>query len=160
ALGRIGDPAAVPALFAALASPADHVLEHSLTYALIEIADPHGTAAGLKSPIASMHRAALVALDQMEKGGLQPEIATADLDAKDPPLGETAWWVVSRHPDWGGTLAGVFRDRLAAKDVTPAERDELARRLAKFSRSSAVQAFLAEQVRDFSSSPQAARIAL
>ncbi len=160
ALGRMGDPAAVPAILAALASPADRVLEHSLTYALIEIADPRGTAAGLKSPIASVRRAALIALDQMEKGGLQPETVVAELDAKDPALQEAAWWVVSRHTDWGGTLAGVFRDRLAAKDVTPAQRDDLTRRLAKFARSAAVQAFLAERVRDSLTSPQAAHIAL
>jgi HEAT repeat protein len=40
ALGRIGDARAVPDLLEAAASPADRVLEHSITYALIEINVP------------------------------------------------------------------------------------------------------------------------
>ena len=40
ALGRLGDKSAVPALLDAAAAPNDRVLEHSLTYALIEIAAP------------------------------------------------------------------------------------------------------------------------
>ena len=48
ALGRIGDARAVPHLIAASAAPVDRVLEHSLTYALIEIGDPASTAAGLQ----------------------------------------------------------------------------------------------------------------
>jgi putative membrane-bound dehydrogenase-like protein len=47
ALGRLSDPRAVPALFAALQKPLDHILEHSLTYALIEISDPKSTSTGL-----------------------------------------------------------------------------------------------------------------
>src|SRR5262249_11550459 len=43
ALGRIGDRSAVPALLAAAARPRDRALEHSLTFALIEIADTKGT---------------------------------------------------------------------------------------------------------------------
>src|SRR5262249_36752249 len=49
AVGRIGDKSAVPALLEQVGKPADRALEHSLTYALIEIADAEGTAAGLKS---------------------------------------------------------------------------------------------------------------
>src|SRR5262249_48518794 len=46
ALGRTGDKAAVPALLAAAGSADDRIIEHSITYALIEIGDPQGTAAG------------------------------------------------------------------------------------------------------------------
>ena len=49
ALGRIGDPRAVPDLLAAAAAQLDRTLEHSVTYALIEIADPSSTAAGLQA---------------------------------------------------------------------------------------------------------------
>ena len=47
ALGRIGDRSAVPALLAAAAETTDRVLAHSLTYALIQIADPKASAEGL-----------------------------------------------------------------------------------------------------------------
>ena len=44
ALGRIGDARAVPPIIAAAASSGgDRVLEHSLTYALIEIGNPAAT---------------------------------------------------------------------------------------------------------------------
>ncbi len=49
ALGRIGDPAAVPALLLAAGRNPDRLISHSVTYALIEIADPGRTAAGLSS---------------------------------------------------------------------------------------------------------------
>ena len=79
-----------------------------------------------------MRRAALIALDQMEGGGLEPKAVAAELNARDAALRETAWWVVGRHPEWGGALSGFLRDRLAAKDLTAAEREELAGLLARF----------------------------
>jgi putative membrane-bound dehydrogenase-like protein len=156
ALGRIGDKAAVPALLEAVGeprasapgSPADRVLEHSLTYALIEIADPKGTAAGLKSANLLTRRAALVALDQMDGSGLEAATVAAELTSPDARLKETAWWIAGRHPDWGGALAGFLRDRLNAKDLSAEERDELVHRLARFAGSAPVQEMLAGRLMD------------
>jgi putative membrane-bound dehydrogenase-like protein len=148
ALGRIGHKSAVPPLLEALGRPADRVLEHSLTYALIEIGDRVQTTAGLASPNARVHRAALIALDQMDGGGLQAAAVTAELTSPDPALKETAWWIASRHPEWGGALAGFLRERLARPGQTPAEREALARELARFARGPAIQELLAERLRD------------
>jgi putative membrane-bound dehydrogenase-like protein len=156
ALGRIGDRSAVPALLAAVGEPADRVLEHSLTFALIEIADRDGTAAGLKSTNVLTRRAALTALDQMADGRLDAATVARELTAADPRLKETAWWIAGRHPDWGGALAGFLRDRLAAKDLTLAERDELVRQLARFARATPVQELLAERLSD-ATAPREAR---
>jgi putative membrane-bound dehydrogenase-like protein len=147
ALGRIGDKSAVPALLAALGEPCDRALEHSLTFALIEIADPLGTAAGLKSPNPNTRRAALTALDQMEKGGLKDEAVTKELTSPDAKLRETAWWVAGHHPEWAPALAGFLRERLAVQKISPAERDDLAGQLAKLARSRAGQKFLADELR-------------
>jgi putative heme-binding domain-containing protein len=160
ALGRIGDKSAVPALLAALGKPADRVLEHSLTYALIEIADRDGTAAGLKSANALTRRAALTAVDQMSNGRLDAATVASELAAADPRLKETAWWIAGRHPDWGGALAGFLRDRLVAKGLTPAERDELVRQLARFARATPVQELLAGQLRDAAIAREARRLVL
>ncbi len=86
ALGRIGDRAAVPELLKALGelTAPDRTLEHSLTYALIEIGDPRGAAEGLRNAGSRTRRAALVALDQMNGGGLDPVQAAALLTASDP----------------------------------------------------------------------------
>ncbi|MCI0456242.1 MAG: HEAT repeat domain-containing protein [Gemmataceae bacterium] len=160
ALGRIGDKSAVPALLAATAEPADRMLEHSLTYALIEIADPEGTAAGLRSASPHTRRAALVALDQMDKGKLPTAAVTKELAATDPKLRETAWWIAGRHSEWGATLSGFLRDRLAAKDLTPAEQEDLAQQLARLARASAVQTLLAERLGDPAAPASARQVVL
>ncbi|MGH7223066.1 MAG: PVC-type heme-binding CxxCH protein, partial [Gemmataceae bacterium] len=131
ALGRIGDKSAVPALLDALAKPGDHALEHSLTYALIEIAGAKATAVGLHSDKALVRRAALTALDQMDGGRLEAKSVTAELTAVEPKLKETAWWIAERHPEWGSALTGFLRQRPAAKPRTESERDELIHKLAR-----------------------------
>ena len=49
ALGRIGDKTAVPHLLAAAAQADDRILQHSVTYALIELNEAEATRAGLVS---------------------------------------------------------------------------------------------------------------
>lgn len=158
ALGRVGDKAAVPALLAAHQGATDRVLQHSLTYALIEIGGKQATAKGLNDPNPLVRRAALVALGQL-KGGLTAEQAAAELSSADPSVREAAWWVVGRHPEWGDALAGFFRERFVAA-ATPAERDELAGRLAKFARSNAIAKLLADRMTDASASVESRRVAL
>ncbi len=161
ALGRIGDGAAVPALLEAAGEPADRVLEHSLTYALIEIADPGRTGIGSQSANVRTRRAALVALDQMDGGpGLEARVVAAELASPDAAMKETAWWLASRHPEWGGALAGFLRERLAAKNLPPAEQDALARQLAKFARATPAQKLLADLLNDSSASRETHQIVL
>ena len=49
ALGRIGTESAVPHLLNAAAEADDRILQHSITFALIELAQPQPTLAGLSS---------------------------------------------------------------------------------------------------------------
>ena len=89
ALGRIGDKSAVPALLKAAGQADDRILEHSLTYALIEIGDPKGTEAGLSSKNPRTIKAAMVALDQMDGGGLDPKFVAGLLASAEPgPQGD------------------------------------------------------------------------
>jgi putative heme-binding domain-containing protein len=142
ALGRIGDRSAVPDLLAAASDPCDRTLEHSLIYALIEIADAKGTAGGLTSDNMHIRQAALIALDQMPNGGLQAETVAAYLASPNAQMKETAWWIAGRHPEWGGAVRGFLAQRLAVKKQTAAEQDELAKQLAKFARGGPVQQLL------------------
>jgi putative heme-binding domain-containing protein len=159
ALGRIGDKSAVPALLEALEEPGDRFLEHSLIYALIEINDPVGTAKGFEGE-ARVRRAALIALNEMEAGKLTPQTVSSDLNSTDPALKETAWWIASRHPEWGGALAGILRDRLSKARMSTKGQNELAGQLARFARTPAIQDLLARTVRDAEASWQARHIAL
>ena len=143
ALGRIGDRGAVPGLLARAGARNDRILEHSLIYALIEIADPDSTTAGLRASSPHTRRAALVALDQMRGGGLKPGAVTPLLAAREPILKETASWIAGHHPGWGEALAQYFRRRLARPGRRPEERADLARQLAKFGEDATIQRLLA-----------------
>ncbi|HWY87184.1 MAG TPA: PVC-type heme-binding CxxCH protein [Gemmataceae bacterium] len=160
ALGRIGDIAAVPALLAATGETTDRSLEHSLTYALIEIADQRNTAAGLESANPNTRRAALTALDQMEDGKLSSQAVTRELGAPDARLKEAAWWIAGRHAEWGPQLSGFLRDRLAAAKASAAEREDLLRQLTRLAKAPAIQALLAEQAGEPAAPPAARRLAI
>jgi len=148
ALGRIGAREAVPALLEAASQPIDRILEHSITYALIEIADPRATAAGLESKSSRTIRAAMVALDQMEGGGLDPKLVAGLLASPDPGLKETASWIVGRHRDWAPALAGVLGQRLDKADLPTTERAELERQLGSFAHAGPIQQLLAARLSD------------
>jgi putative membrane-bound dehydrogenase-like protein len=145
ALGHIGNNSAIPDLYFKLGFVSGRILEHSLTYALIEIGDQQSVAAGLKSDGAQIRRAALTALDQMPGSKIEAGTVIAELNAASRNLRETAWWIVGHHPEWGEQLVGVLRERIGGK-LSPDEQTELTRQLAKLAKSSAIQQFLADQI--------------
>lgn len=155
AIGRIGYKGAVEKLLNDAARPADRALEHALIYALIEIGDPARTGAGLNSVPPSVQRAALIALDQMPGGGLQPAQVTPLLTSTNASLRETAWWIVSHHSQWADALAGHFAQRLAAPSLPDAA--DLQRRLGQFISRAPVQKIVADAVRE-NSTPKPNRL--
>ncbi len=138
----------------------DRVLEHSLIYALIEIANPSQTASGLENRSPHIRRASLIALDQMGAKELTPEVVTRELAASDARLRETAWWIASRHPEWGAKLSGFVRQRLADSKLTDREREDLLQQLVRLTRSPAIQSLLAEEAARASVPKEARRLAL
>ncbi len=158
ALGRIGDPRAVaPLLAAAGSSGDDEVLAHSLVYALIEIADPRATSAGLRAGSTATQRAAMIALDQMRPPALDGRRLLTWLEDPAPEIAKAARWIAGRHPEWGGLLAGYLGDRLGAAGED--SRDGLGDLLAGFATHPRVQRLLAEAV-ERADRPGAARLAL
>jgi putative membrane-bound dehydrogenase-like protein len=150
AIGRIGKKSAVTKLLEAISilSSADRVLEHSLTYALIEIDDPQATAKGLQSASARVVRATLIALDQMDDGSLNPQQVVGLLNSSESGLKEAASWIIGRHPSWAGALAGFFRARITEAGLAHVERAELERLLARFATAPEIQSLLAERIAD------------
>ena len=157
ALGRIGDASDVPALLDAAATAGDRFEEHSITYALMEIAEAQATQKGLESNNPQTRRTALIALDQMEPGGLKPADVAGLLGSPDPLLRETAAWIVDRHPDWGDALAGYLREKLASPLATEDDRLDLRRQLTRFSRAQSVQSLLIGTLGD-AQAPLASRV--
>ncbi|MDB6057211.1 MAG: putative rane-bound dehydrogenase, partial [Verrucomicrobiales bacterium] len=145
ALGRLQSPAAVRALFDGAPTIHDRVLEHSITYAFIDIDDPAVASAGLKNTNVFAQRCAYIALDQMDHGGLKPEQVSPLLLSSDPNLKETGAWLVSHHPEWGEALAGLLRDELN-KASSPEQQVALEKQLAQLASNDKVQQLLAESV--------------
>ncbi len=162
ALGRIGDRAAVSSILQALADPAaeDRFLHHALTYALIQIDDPAGTAGALRSPDPKVRRAALMAVDQMDGGGLDAVETAALLTDADAGVREVAAWIIGRRPEWGQALAGVFAGRLGRADLSPEDRAGLEAQLARNAGSPAVRDLLAATASDAAAPAEARASAL
>ncbi|QDV38756.1 PVC-type heme-binding CxxCH protein [Tautonia plasticadhaerens] len=152
AVGRLGDPSAVPFLLQAAADvpEAPHwAVMHSITYALIELADPDATRFGLSAPHDTVRRAALVALDQMPGDHFSADDVSPLLSAEDPELREAAAWVASRHPEWGAALAEHFgRQILGIGDATEGQGDALADQLARLGSSPEIQDVIADALLD------------
>ena len=164
ALGRLGDRSVVPHLLAASAQAEDRILQHSITYALIELADPAATREGLVSQSPATNATALMALDQMPQGSVGPAEVIPLLNSTDARLQETARWVVAQHPEWGSELAVWFRTELAKLEEQPSEESTaesaLETLLLEFAADRAIQQVLAETAVDAQAAIGARRLAL
>ena len=92
----------------------------------------------------------------MEGGRLDPALVAGLLSSADPALKETASWIVGRHREWAGALAGVLGRRLDRADLPAAERAELEKQLGRLAQAAPIQQLLADRLKD-ASAPRAAR---
>ncbi len=139
AIGRIREPKCVDQILqiagslkstqhdasGAPSDAAERIREHACIYALIETASPQETRIGLASASPRIQRAAAVALDQMQQGGLSAEDVLPLMDADDAALRATAVWIMRRHADWGGSLANYFEVRLTKADTLSQDDEQL-----------------------------------
>ena len=156
ALGRLGNPAAVPALGGAAAIPRDPILTHALIYALIEINAPTETRRLLthREPLA--RRAALIALDRMPQGKLDAAAVFAALREQHPELRRAALDITVRHPEWGAAAA-EFLSAIASGNTAP-WREIAARLLARFISSTEVRTWTLAHLANADSSPLISRV--
>ncbi len=145
-LGRLGAADGATDLFAALgvAGDGDEILFRSVAHALIQLGNTSAARAQLSSGASpAALRAALVVLDQVPSGNIQPADVLPHLGSGHATLRATAIWIAGRHADWGSALAGGFRERLAKNSPNDSERAELQSQLTRFARAAAVQEILA-----------------
>ena len=112
ALGRLGHEDAIPALLSAVDQKSDRLLEHSLIYALIEIAQAAPLQEALHHASPDRKRAALIALDQMRPSPITPNMVLAVTNSGKPLLEETAAWLLGKHPEWSPQIASYLKTRL------------------------------------------------
>lgn len=158
AAGREKKREVIPQLLAAAGQTSDAFLTHSVIFALIEIADPATTRAGLQHGTDRTHRAALIALDQMDGSDLKAGEVLPYLTAADAELKSAAQWVVGRHPEWGADLVGWFRTELRKPAVSSGELAGMNAQLPVLTGSAQGRTFLAEVTVETGFSP-ASRIA-
>jgi putative membrane-bound dehydrogenase-like protein len=119
ALGRIRNPAAVPRLLVAASQSDDRISQHSVIYALIEIADAAATRRGLLAKPPKTIAAAMIALDQMSGGDLKASDVVPHLASSNETLRDAATWIVRHHSEWGGELAEWFRGQIKSVKAMP-----------------------------------------
>lgn len=173
AIGRIGDPSAVPKLFTAInqlakttpdasGAPADaaaRIREHTLIYALIEIGNAEIFPRILTATNPQVRRAALVALDQMHDSPIIAEQVMPLLDDREPRLSRTAAWIVSHRPAWGPALVTYFEQKLKQPPEDQVPQQALATQLAQLAKSETIQTLLAQTLQS-TEKPLAQQIAL
>jgi len=149
AIGRLGDRAAVPALLAALRETnADVFLDHAVTYALIQLADPHGTRAGLTDAGPAARRAALVALEKMPRGDLHRADVLPLLSDRDPAVRRAAVAVVTGQRDWVVVAMHQLREWLAGPALDADTIATLRGLLETFANDGEVRTLMATTARD------------
>jgi putative membrane-bound dehydrogenase-like protein len=137
----------------------DRALRHSLSYALIE-SEAREAARFLARDGYAFESAALIALDQMDNGGLDVQAVLPPLKSADKEMRRTALWIASHHPEWGEALAGFFRERLASKDLSVVDREELTQQLTVFARNNSTQEIMAAVLEEQGTSSEVRRIVL
>jgi putative membrane-bound dehydrogenase-like protein len=165
-LGRTGSFHGIPEL-AVSDTIADHflprvdrTLQHSFTYALIESEGVKTARSLLETAKPQLRPAALIALDQMDNGGLQAATVAPLLASNDADLRKAAVWVAGHHPDWGDALADFFKARLNAKDLASSDLEELGRQLTQFAHSAGIQKLMAATLTDHAMSDAVKQLVL
>jgi putative membrane-bound dehydrogenase-like protein len=159
ALGRIGHPRAVVALLEAIRAGGDRFLEHAQIYALIRIGDRAATLRGLGDASPRVRRAALIALDQMEDGGLVREQVIPLLGSSDDDLQRATLKVVMARPAWADGVADLLRRWLADRELPESHRNILPAALLALSKQPAIQEIVAKTLRQ-DTTPVATRLLL
>ncbi|MBS1826101.1 MAG: HEAT repeat domain-containing protein [Acidobacteria bacterium] len=132
ALGQIGDAKAVPALLAAAANPEDRFVEHSTIYSLIQLGHAGPLLSRLQDGSANVRKAALIALDQLDRSPIAESHVLPFLNAEEQELRRTALWVVSRHASWGPKLTQVLDARLRSPQFNEREAEMISQAMAAF----------------------------
>jgi putative membrane-bound dehydrogenase-like protein len=143
ALGRPHAARTSTALLAAAADAEDRFIEHSIIWALLRMGQTGPLAAGLRDPNERVRKAALIALDQMERSPLRREQVIPLLSDTSRELSGAALWVASRHADWSRDVIRHLESRLRAAQLGEDDATTVRAALLEYCPDSQVQGILA-----------------
>ena len=145
-LGRIGAVNSVGQILKASIQAKDRAFAHAATYALYELGDFKNTKNGLNSDSARVQSIALHALELIDPAGLKAGMVLDAMKTNDRSLTDSCWWLISRHPEWGGEVQPFLIQELAK--VKDSEMGEWVVRLAALAKSPAIADMLGRLVVD------------
>ncbi len=146
ALGQIGDTRAVSALVKASFNPDDRFVEHAIIYALITLKSPEPLVRALGDTSATIRKAVLIALDQMDGLPLKKNQLVPFLNSSNKQLQQTGIWVALHHPDWADVVADYLKGHLNSKELTIEEEASMSNLMIKFSPNTQIQNFITAQL--------------
>ena len=158
-LGRLNDTRATPFLLDAVRADSDVFLEHTLIYALIRSGDTKALTQALNDPDPAVRKAVLLALDNMENGGLTADRVAPMLDPKIPALQTVALQVLTRR-GWSGEVGAQLRQWLAKGDLSDAQVELIRNAIITLGTESAMQDTLARILHEVSTPLFARRLVL
>lgn len=148
ALGQIGDIRSVPALLQGAGNQADRFVEHAIIHSLITLGQPALLAAALNNSSAGVRKAAVVALDQMDRSPLRQEQLLPFLLSKESDLRQTGIWIASRRQEWGGMVIEFLEKGLPESALPEDERAAIVRLMISFNENQQLQTYVARQLGD------------
>jgi len=155
ALGRLNDKRAAPMLLDAVRAGGDAFMEHTLVFALMRSGDREALTAKLGDPNTSVRKVALLALDNIDNGGLTAEKVAPLLDPKASALQAVAMSILSRR-GWAGEVSVQLKQWLSKGELSGSQADMIRNTTATLCADPGIQDTLARTLRD-ASTPSAAR---
>ncbi|MEO8416488.1 MAG: PVC-type heme-binding CxxCH protein, partial [Ginsengibacter sp.] len=146
ALGQIGDTRAVSALVKASFNPDDRFVEHAIIYALITLKSPGPLVRALGDTAATIQKAVLIALDQMDGLPLKKNQLVPFLNSSNKQLEQAGVWVALHHPDWADIVMDFLQGHLNSEGVTTEEEASMSNLMIKFSTNTQIQNFIKGQL--------------
>ncbi len=159
-LGRIKDKESIPLILSVAGKTNDPILLHSLTYALYEIHDFDLVRAGLEDKSPNVKRVALHALELIEPAKMKVEFVLQDLNNANKSLRDSTWWIVSRHSEWGNSIAPYLQSALDKGNDNPTANSDLFNRLGSLHQATLISGILSNLVSDETRNVEMRKLAL
>lgn len=133
-LGRLRMKEAIPPLMTAIKPNDGRIMQHKVSYALIEIDDFSAVEQALRLGNGLGLAAALIAMDQMESSQLSAEAVAKQINSHQGEIRRAAVWIALQHPEWATAFLEPMKTRLG-NDLMENGPNELQRLMSSFAQS-------------------------